>query len=91
MAAAGLLPRNAFAGIRMPSTMRSEEAWLAGHRAAASELTIAGCGHTFLGLVAGVWKPTGWWRKVLSRISTAWLLGWLGVAIARANQAARQV
>lgn len=88
MAEAGQLPRNMFAGIRIPSTMRSDEAWLAGHRAAASDLTIAGLGPTVLALAAGMWKPGGW-QKALSRVGTAWLLGWLAVAIARANQAAR--
>jgi SdpI/YfhL protein family len=33
-AANGRLPRNQWAGIRTPSTMRSEQAWMAGHRAA---------------------------------------------------------
>ena len=30
---AGKLPRNHFVGIRLPSTLRSDEAWLAAHRA----------------------------------------------------------
>ena len=29
----GKLPRNHFAGIRLPSTMRSDRAWVAAHRA----------------------------------------------------------
>jgi SdpI/YfhL protein family len=33
MAATGRLPRNLFAGIRIPSTMRSDEAWRAAQRA----------------------------------------------------------
>lgn len=33
-AAKGRLRRNQFVGIRTPSTMRSEQAWIAGHRAA---------------------------------------------------------
>jgi SdpI/YfhL protein family len=33
-AANGRLPRNQWAGIRTLSTMRSEQAWMAGHRAA---------------------------------------------------------
>lgn len=31
----GRLPRNGFIGLRMPSTMSSDEAWRAGHHAAA--------------------------------------------------------
>ena len=34
LAANGKLPRNQWAGIRTPSTMRSEQAWVAAHRAA---------------------------------------------------------
>lgn len=33
-AANGRLQRNRWVGIRMPSTMRSDQSWLAGHRAA---------------------------------------------------------
>ena len=33
-AANGRLPRNQWAGIRTPATMRSDQAWMAGHRAA---------------------------------------------------------
>lgn len=35
VAARGHLPRNGFVGIRIPSTLRTDEGWLAGHRAAA--------------------------------------------------------
>jgi hypothetical protein len=33
-AASGRLPRNQWMGIRSPSTMRSDQAWVAGHQAA---------------------------------------------------------
>jgi hypothetical protein len=33
-AASGRLPRNGLSGIRLPSTMASDDAWSAGHRAA---------------------------------------------------------
>lgn len=91
LAKAGRLPRNVFAGIRIPSTMRSDEAWLAGHRAAAWDLTIAGLGPIVLAVVAGTGKPAGDRQKVMSQIGTAWLLGWLGVAVVRADRAARAV
>src|SRR5690349_10619302 len=39
---AGRLRRNPFAGIRLPGTTRSPEAWAAAHRAAASAIAVAG-------------------------------------------------
>lgn len=39
-AASGKLARNGFAGIRIPSTMASDEAWAAGHRAAIPALSV---------------------------------------------------
>lgn len=90
-AGAGRLQRNAFAGIRIPSTMRSDEAWVVGHRAAASALTIAGLGYSILAAVASARRLSGGRQRVLFRTRTRWLLGWLAVAVARANQAARVV
>ncbi|MGO9962950.1 MAG: SdpI family protein [Acidimicrobiales bacterium] len=89
MAATGRLPRNIFAGIRLPSTMRSDEAWDAGHEAAASAMTIAGCGPVLAAVVLAVFRPGPRARTVLSRVGTAWLLGWLGFATMQANRAAR--
>ena len=40
-AASGRLGRNAFAGIRTPSTMASDEAWLAAHRRAERPSVLA--------------------------------------------------
>jgi len=50
LGAAGRLPRNYFAGIRIPSTMRSDAAWVAGHRAATAPLSILGVSIMGLGL-----------------------------------------
>jgi hypothetical protein len=50
LGAAGRLPRNFLAGVRIPSTMRSDAAWVAGHRAAAAPLTFLGISVAVLGL-----------------------------------------
>ncbi|MFC8680179.1 SdpI family protein [Microbacterium ureisolvens] len=41
-AASGRLGRNQLAGVRLPSTLASDKAWLAGHRAARRPTEIAG-------------------------------------------------
>ena len=80
MAATGRLPRNIFAGIRIPSTMRSDEAWGAGHLAA---------GPVVVAIVVAVTSPGREAQTVLSRIATGWLLGWIGIATLQASRAAR--
>jgi len=89
LAATGRLPRNVVAGIRIPSTLRSDEAWDAGHRAAASALTVAGAGPLAVGVYAVSTRKHPESQSVLTRVSTGWLLGWLGLATFRANRAAR--
>jgi uncharacterized membrane protein len=89
MAATGRLPRNIFAGIRIPSTMRSDEAWRAGHRAAASALTTAGFGPVVVAVIVAAKSPGSKAQTVLSRIATGWLLGWIGLATLRASRVAR--
>jgi uncharacterized membrane protein len=51
-AAAGRLKRNQFAGIRLPSTMASDEAWLAAHMRAKRSTSLAGFAAIASGLVA---------------------------------------
>jgi hypothetical protein len=89
MAAAGRLPRNLFAGIRLPSTLRSDEAWRAGHRTAASALTAAGFGPVVVAVIVAAKSPGRDAETVLFRIGNGWLLAWLGVATVQASRAAR--
>jgi hypothetical protein len=89
LAATGRLPRNVLAGIRIPSTMRSDEAWRAGHRAAASALTASGLGPIVAAVIVGAKRPGGDVQTLLFRIGTGWLLGWLGLATVQASRAAR--
>ena len=52
--ASGRLGRNMIAGIRIPSTMASDEAWLAAHRRAERPTTVAGVAGIVGGLVAAL-------------------------------------
>jgi hypothetical protein len=89
MAAMGKLPRNPVVGIRIPSTMCSDDAWLAGHRAAASALTAAGLGPIVAALVVGATMRGPDSQRAVLRVANAWLLGWIGLATLQAGRAAR--
>lgn len=89
LSAAGRLPRNPLAGIRIPSTLRSDEAWRAGHRAAASALTAAGVGPVVAAAVIAAQRPSPDAEKLLLRAGSGWLVSWLGVATWQASRAAR--
>lgn len=52
-AAAGTLPRNALVGIRVPSTMRDDEAWAVAHRAAGPPLVATGLAGAVVAVAAG--------------------------------------
>ncbi len=58
---------------RIPSVMRSDEAWPAGHRAAASALTTAGFGPVAVAVVVAAKSPGREVQTLLSRIAIRWL------------------
>jgi hypothetical protein len=87
LAAKGRLPRNLFAGIRIPSTMRSDEAWRAGHEAAASALTAAGIGPIAAAVIVATRGPSRDTQSLLFRVGNGWLLAWLGLATVQASGA----
>jgi hypothetical protein len=89
LSAAGTLPRNPLAGIRIPSTLRSDEAWKAGHRAAASALTAAGVGPVVAAAAVAARRPSPDAEKLLLRAGSVWLVCWLGIATWQASRAAR--
>ncbi|HXY46258.1 MAG TPA: SdpI family protein, partial [Acidimicrobiales bacterium] len=89
LAARGRLPRNVLVGIRIPSTLSSDEAWQAGHEAAAVALTAAGVLPVVLAVVDAATRPGPDAERALSRIGTGWLLAWIGVATVQARRAAR--
>ena len=86
--AVGRLPRQGLVGIRIPSTMRSDEAWAAGHRAAAPAMTIAGAGAVAFGILDLVIDPS---HSALPWVGLIWLLAWFAVATFIANRAARTI
>lgn len=89
-AADGRMPRNEFGGIRIPSTMASENAWRAGHVAARGAADVAAWG---LGPACVlVLVLPGVMGFVLAALSGAlWLLAWVLVGAVRASKAARAV
>ncbi len=91
LAATSRLPRNVLVGIRIPSTMRSKEAWRAGHLAAASALTIAGVGPVVVAAACAAKGSDEQEQARLSRFARIWLLAWLGVATLQASRAARVI
>ncbi|MCC6436615.1 MAG: SdpI family protein [Acidimicrobiales bacterium] len=56
-ATAGRLPRQHWAGIRLPSTMRSEAAWYAAHRAGGPWIVAAGATSLVAGAVMVLARP----------------------------------
>lgn len=87
-AAAGRLRRNGWAGIRVPSTLRSENAWQRGHLAAVPLSDLAGATFAVSGLVALVARDPAAFATVLltgTLGATALLLG----GVRRAVRAAR--
>lgn len=87
-AAKGSLKRNPWAGIRIPSTMASEAAWDAGHRAAVLPMLVSGVGPTLAGALL-LTRPSGGTALTVIALSSFWLVGWLLVATLFASRSAR--
>jgi uncharacterized membrane protein len=88
LAATGTLRRNAWAGIRLPATMRSDAAWAAGHRAAVRFTDVAALGALVgAGVAVAVRDERGLLFGVLG--GGAWLVVWLVVGARRSLLAAR--
>jgi hypothetical protein len=86
--ASGRLRFGHWAGLRLPSTLKSETAWVAGHRAASPWLMIGGlagivAGHYVSGAYAGRY---GGWRQAVVLAEALFVLA----AIFFAHHAARR-
>ena len=89
-ASRGTLRRNAFAGIRTPSTMASDAAWEAAHRAGGRQITQAGVVSLIVGLLL-LLRPSNTVGMILLGI---WFVAVMAAAIVstlRGNRAARAV
>ena len=82
-AADGRLGRNALAGIRIRSTLRSDAAWRAGHAAARRASDAAGAVFVVTGLAATVVRPAPWFAGVV----LAGTLGAVAVLLVGVRQA----
>jgi hypothetical protein len=87
-AADGRLPRNNYAGIRIPGTLRDDEGWLAGHRAAQGSCDAAGAGMVVAGVLAP-WVDDVRWFLSWVLVAVVWSMVWLGRATWRASRATR--
>ena len=70
----GTLKRNRWAGIRTKSTMASDEAWEAAHRAGGELMTWAGYGSVVIGLLL-LFRPS-------NTVGVVMLAGWFVVMMA---------
>ncbi len=89
-AANGRLGRNHLAGMRMQSTMSSDDAWLAGHQAARSA-TLAAAGASILSGVIVLFRPSNALGMTTILVGCGLLVALVGVGAFRANRAAAQV
>jgi hypothetical protein len=89
--AAGTLPRNHIAGIRLPSTMRDDESWAVAHRAGGPAMIATGLvSAVAAGIAALVWIIAGDEAASATVLGAALLMlagvlysGWKGVSALR--------
>jgi hypothetical protein len=86
--ARGGLARNPYVGLRTPSTMRSDQAWIVGHRAAAHTAPLYLLFNTIMcaSLGAAAWRG---WRLVVAFIGGGGFFALIGLIICTAVIASR--
>lgn len=83
------LPRNFWIGIRTAATLRSDDAWRAGHAAAAVPLSVGGIG---LIVAAAAAVFAGEEHAVVAAMAgCAWVVVWLIIGSVAAGKAASRV
>jgi hypothetical protein len=90
-AAEGRLARNYTMGIRIRSTLASDEAWLAGHQAARGPTDIGAIGMGLSGVLAVLLQGSNVVFVVSVLAGAAWLFVWVFIAAKRADRAAKAV
>lgn len=90
-AAEGSLGRNGIAGIRIPSTLESEEAWLAGHRAARRPNDIGAMGMGLAGVLVVWFRENAAIFITLALLGVLWVFVWTLLSAKQAASAARTV
>ena len=86
----GSLPRNWIVGIRSRTTLASDGAWDAAHRAAAPSL-LAGAWGSIIAGVALLSRPSNGLGLAVTSIGLVWLLGWVLRGGYVCNRAARSI
>lgn len=89
--AKGWVKPNWITGIRTFATLRDDQAWHAAHRSAAVWVGWSGARPALAGLVLILWRPSAVWPGTLFGAAIVAMLLLSFVAIAKANQAARNV
>jgi hypothetical protein len=83
----GELVRNTQMGIRTPATLASDDAWLAGHRAAAPWLVAAAAGAVVPGCIT-LFRPSSSTMALSVMVGLGAMVGLVAVATAAAHAAA---
>ncbi len=84
----GRIGRNYLAGMRIPSTMASDEAWLAGHQAARSA-TLAAAGASAAAGVICLFRPSNALAMTSILVGCGLMVALVGLGAFQANRAAQ--